>query len=61
MSDSRAAAWNRLQQVAPRRLEELFAADPDRVAKLSPRLEWGEGAAQFDWSKTHLDDALLDG
>ncbi len=60
-SENRAAAWDRLKQIEPRRLEELFAADPERVAKLSTRLEWGEGAAQFDWSKTHLDDDLLDG
>jgi glucose-6-phosphate isomerase len=41
----------------------LFQADPDRVAKLATRLEWGSpeapAGALFDWSKTHLDDALL--
>ncbi|MGX7895021.1 glucose-6-phosphate isomerase [Tsuneonella sp. HG222] len=60
-SDGRAAAWDRLRQIAPRRLTDLFAADADRVGKLSGRLEWGEGAALFDWSKTHLDDDLLTG
>ncbi len=36
---------------------------PARVGKLSARLEWGSeeepAGALFDWSKTHLDDALL--
>lgn len=45
-------------------LKELFAADPDRVAKLSGRLELGpdaDGAGiLLDWSKTHLTDALLE-
>src|SRR5690606_9091147 len=36
-------------------------ADPDRVAKLSARLELGQGGILFDWSKTHLTEALLDG
>src|SRR6188768_1640987 len=42
-------------------LADLFAADPDRVAKLSARLELEQGGVLFDWSKTHLTDALLDG
>jgi glucose-6-phosphate isomerase len=40
-------------------LAELFAADPERVAKLSGRIELAEGGIRFDWSKTHLTDALL--
>ncbi|MEO1969837.1 MAG: glucose-6-phosphate isomerase [Sphingomonadaceae bacterium] len=40
-------------------------ADSDRVAMLSGRIEWGSpddgtsGGILFDWSKTHLDTALL--
>jgi glucose-6-phosphate isomerase len=40
-------------------LAELFAADPARVDKLSGRIELAEGGIRFDWSKTHLTDALL--
>jgi len=58
------AAWDELE--APRAtLAELFAADPDRVGKLSARIELlaGEpgGGILFDWSKTHLTDELLTG
>lgn len=41
-------------------LTDLFAADPDRLGKLSTRFDLGEGAILFDWSKTHLDDTHLD-
>jgi glucose-6-phosphate isomerase len=62
LSDARAAAWSALVNPAET-LAELFAADPDRVAKLSARLELGEGAGGvlLDWSKTHLTDDLLAG
>jgi len=60
LNDPRPAAWNRLQAPAET-LSELFAADPDRVTKLAARLELGQGGILFDWSKTHLTDALLDG
>jgi glucose-6-phosphate isomerase len=40
-------------------LAELFAADPARVDKLTGRIELGESGIRFDWSKTHLTDALL--
>src|SRR5512139_4123198 len=54
------AAWARLK--APdATLAELFAADPDRVARLSSRLELDEGGILFDWSKTHLTEELLTG
>ena len=57
-------AWDRIKACERRTLTELFAADGDRVGKLSARLEWGDEdepiGALFDWSKTHLDDALLD-
>ncbi|WP_379547223.1 glucose-6-phosphate isomerase [Qipengyuania sp. DSG2-2] len=58
-------AWTTIQSHGQKTLEELFAADANRVGKLSGRIEWGEeltaGGILFDWSKTHLDDALLDG
>lgn len=63
MTDPVAAAWQRIGSCERRRLEDLFSADPERVAKLSARLDWGTedepGGALFDWSKTHLDDDLL--
>ena len=60
MADSIAAAWDRLGGHPVRTLADLFA-DAGRVAKLSGRIEWdeGQGGILFDWSKTHLDDALL--
>ncbi len=60
MSNARSAAWKRLR-TPDETLSDLFAADPDRVAKLSARLELGQGGILFDWSKTHLTEALLDG
>lgn len=63
MADAVHAAWDKLRGLPIRTLAELFA-DPARVEKLSARLQWGEGETAggvlFDWSKTHLDDALLD-
>jgi glucose-6-phosphate isomerase len=47
-----AAAMTREQQNAPLpRLEELFAAEPDRLS----RLTFDIAGIYFDWSKTHLD------
>jgi glucose-6-phosphate isomerase len=64
VSDPVSAAWTRIEACERRTLGELFAADGDRVGTLSARLEWGaEGEARgalFDWSKTHLDDQLID-
>ena len=40
-----------------KRLDELFAAEPDRLASLS----FDVAGLYFDWSKTHLDQAVLDG
>jgi glucose-6-phosphate isomerase len=39
-----------------RRLDELFAAEPDRLSRLS----FPTAGVYFDWSKTHLDPALID-
>lgn len=62
------AAWDHLKSLPKPTLAELFAADADRLAKLSTRLELavvdGEEEAvgiRFDWSKTHLDDAHIAG
>ena len=64
MSDAITAAWAKLQNLPHKTLSSLFAGG-DRLAKLSARLEWGEGdlaaGIAFDWSKTHLDDALIAG
>lgn len=62
MTITRDEAWKALALHPDPTLEELFAADPDRVDKLSTRLELGlegEGGIRFDWSKTHLTDELL--
>ena len=63
MTDPRAEAWKALSELPEPTLAELFAGDPGRVGKLSARIELGEesGGVLFDWSKTHLDDALLEG
>ena len=39
-----------------RRLNELFAAEPDRLSRLS----FAVAGLYFDWSKTHLDQPLID-
>ena len=63
MSDRLSDVWSVITSCGHTPLADLFAADPERVSKLSARLEWGDqgepGGALFDWSKTHLDDALL--
>jgi glucose-6-phosphate isomerase len=50
VSDPRSDAWKALRGHAPATLAELFAADPDRVEKLSGRIELGELGVLFDWS-----------
>ena len=40
-----------------KRLDELFALEPDRLSSLSFEV----AGLYFDWSKTHLDQHLLDG
>jgi glucose-6-phosphate isomerase len=44
------------QQFGIKRLDALFAAEPDRLSKLSVEV----AGLYFDWSKTHLDQSLLD-
>src|SRR6266496_2770963 len=38
-----------------RRLDELFAAEPDRLSRLS----FEAAGIYFDWSKTHLDEKAI--
>jgi glucose-6-phosphate isomerase len=45
------------QQHGIKRLDELFAAEPDRLSRLRFEL----AGIYFDWSKTHLDQTLLGG
>ena len=40
-----------------RKLEQLFAAEPDRLTRLSFEV----AGLYFDWSKTHLDQGIIDG
>jgi glucose-6-phosphate isomerase len=44
------------QRYEVKRLDELFAAEPDRLARLSFEV----AGLYFDWSKTHLDQTLID-
>jgi glucose-6-phosphate isomerase len=44
------------QRYEVKRLDELFAAEPDRLTKLSFKI----AGLYFDWSKTHLDRAILE-
>jgi glucose-6-phosphate isomerase len=48
-------AWTRLGKIAPRRLTELFDEEADRVE----RLTIDKAGLRFDFSKTHLDNALI--
>ncbi|MEN7536280.1 glucose-6-phosphate isomerase [Aurantiacibacter flavus] len=61
MSTTREECWNALAQLPQPTLAELFAADEARVEKLTRRIELDDGGIRFDWSKTHLDDARIEG
>jgi glucose-6-phosphate isomerase len=50
------AAWRTIEAHQPVRLTELFASDPDRVRRLSRDV----ASIHFDFSKTHLDEGLLE-
>lgn len=50
------AMAERQQPGTPRTLKELFATEPDRLTRLTFNL----AGIYFDWSKTHLDAAVLD-
>ena len=65
-SSDPSAVWAQLEALERSTLADLFARDHDRVAQLSLRIEFevpqgGTNALLLDWSKTHLDDALLAG
>jgi glucose-6-phosphate isomerase len=44
-----------MTQPASKRLDELFSAEPDRLSRLS----FEAAGIYFDWSKTHLDEAVI--
>ena len=46
----------KVQQYEVRRLDELFAAEPDRLT----RFGFEVAGLYFDWSKTHLDREIID-
>jgi glucose-6-phosphate isomerase len=46
-----------MQQPQIKRLDELFTAEPDRLSRLSFEV----AGIYFDWSKTHLDQQVMDG
>ena len=48
-------SWAELEKQQEKTLVELFASDPDRVAKMTIE----QSGLRFDVSKTHLDDAML--
>ena len=52
----RARMADHRQQAGIRRLDELFAAEADRLS----RLTFEVAGLYFDWSKTHLDAATID-
>jgi len=54
MSDG-AAAWKAIDGAERRTLTELFTAEPDRLS----RFVLEEAGIRFDWSKTHLTEALV--
>ena len=51
------AAWTRLAAAPQPTLEALFAAEPDRLERLSLT----EAGIHFDFARTHLSDAVLSG
>ena len=50
------AAWRTIEAHQPVRLTDLFASDPGRVNRLSRDV----ASIHFDFSKTHLDEGLLE-
>ena len=48
-------SWDELEKQQEKSLVELFASDPDRVAKMTIE----QSGLRFDVSKTHLDVAKL--
>jgi glucose-6-phosphate isomerase len=50
-------AWTRIESAATATLGALFESEPDRLARLVVE----EGGIRFDFSKTHLNGALVEG
>ena len=50
------AAWQTIESYQEERLTKLFDADSERVTRLSRDV----AGIHFDWSKTHLDEPLLE-
>jgi glucose-6-phosphate isomerase len=50
------AAWRTIEAHQPARLSDLFAADAERVSRLSRDV----ASIHFDFSKTHLDEGMLE-
>ena len=48
-------SWAELEKQQEKSLVELFASDPNRVAKMTIE----QSGLRIDLSKTHLDDAML--
>lgn len=49
-------AWKLIDDYPLKRLDELFADEPDRLSRLTKEV----AGLYFDWSKTHLDKDLLE-
>jgi len=47
--------WKAIDEHPLKRLDELFAVEPDRLGRLAREV----GGLYFDWSKTHLDEPLI--
>lgn len=61
MTNAAKAIWHALANLPQPSLQKLFADDPQRLDRLSSRLDLPGGFVMFDWSKTHLDQAHLEG
>ena len=48
--------WAAIEAIGSRTLADLFRAEPDRLS----RLTFDQNGMRFDFSKTHLDSALID-
>jgi glucose-6-phosphate isomerase len=49
-------AWKRIGELELRRLDQLFADEPDRLSRFSHDV----AGLHFDWAKTHLDQPLVE-
>ena len=49
-------AWKSIDEHPLKRLDELFADEGDRLSRLAHDV----AGLYFDWSKTHLDEGLIE-